>query len=132
MIPTDSIVKLMATHHPLGGLGNQHQPHTEQPGNLTPRPEPFPAWSVIDEAKKTAVHEYEAASQTAQKKAGKIELWTPKYDAACTFGGLLACVSDLIRIHCDDFEKGFLTLQSIGSYPHGCYALGPDQMSPSS
>ncbi|KAJ6114589.1 mitochondrial phosphate carrier protein [Penicillium sp. IBT 16267x] len=91
MIPTDSVVKLLATHHPLGGLGNQHQPHTEQPGNLTPRREPFPAWSVIDEAKKTAAHEFDVASQTAQKKAGKIEPWTPKYYAACAFGGLLAC-----------------------------------------
>jgi solute carrier family 25 phosphate transporter 3 len=94
MIPTDLIVKLLATHHPLGGLGNQHQSHTGHPGNLKPRREPFPAWSVVDEVKKTAAHEYEAASQTAQNKAGKIELWTPKYYAACTFGGLLACVSD--------------------------------------
>ncbi|KAJ5769341.1 mitochondrial phosphate carrier protein [Penicillium odoratum] len=88
MIPTDSVVKLLAAHHPLGGLGPRQQ--AEQPGNL-PRREPFPAWSAIDEVKKTAVHEYEAASQKAQNKAGKIELWTPKYYAACTFGGLLAC-----------------------------------------
>ncbi|KAJ5998629.1 mitochondrial phosphate carrier protein [Penicillium sp. IBT 35674x] len=90
MIPTDSIVKLLATHHPLGGLGSQ-QSHTEQSGHITPRREAFPAWSVVDEVKKTAVHEYETASLTAQNKAGKIELWSPKYYAACTFGGLLAC-----------------------------------------
>lgn len=98
MIPTDSIVKLLATHHPLGGLGSQ-QSYTEQSGNITPRREPFPAWSVVDEVKKTAVHEYETASQTAQNKAGKIELWSPKYYAACTFGGLLACVSDPTKIN---------------------------------
>ncbi|KAJ9648517.1 Cu/Pi carrier [Coniosporium tulheliwenetii] len=62
------------------------------------RSELYGAWSAIDDAKhKTvqlsdaAVKEFEKASNKAQAKAGKIELYSPKYYAACTFGGLLAC-----------------------------------------
>lgn len=43
-----------------------------------------------------AVKEYEKASAKAQEKAGKIELYSAKYYAACTFGGLLACVSQIV------------------------------------
>jgi solute carrier family 25 (mitochondrial phosphate transporter), member 3 len=64
--------------------------------------EPFAAWSAVDDIKnkasaigKEAAREYEAASQKAQQKTGKIELYSPQYYAACTFGGLLACVSHL-------------------------------------
>ncbi|KAL3463079.1 mitochondrial carrier domain-containing protein [Aspergillus heterothallicus] len=60
--------------------------------------EPFPAWSVIEDTKKKAdsigkeaAREFEVASQKAQAKAGKIEPWSAKYYAACTFGGLMAC-----------------------------------------
>ncbi|KAH8891991.1 mitochondrial phosphate carrier protein 2 [Thozetella sp. PMI_491] len=58
----------------------------------------YPAWSVVDDAKNKAqklsaeaTKEFEAASQKAQATAGKIELYSGKYYAACTFGGLLAC-----------------------------------------
>ena len=61
----------------------------------------YPAWSVADDAKakasqlsNEATKEFEKASAKAQAKAGKIELYSPKYYAACTFGGLLACVSE--------------------------------------
>ena len=40
-----------------------------------------------------AVQQYEKASAKAQAKVGSIELFSAKYYAACTFGGLLACVS---------------------------------------
>ena len=56
------------------------------------------AFSVVDDAKgkakklgAEATKEYEAASKKAQSAAGVIELYSPKYYAACTFGGLLAC-----------------------------------------
>jgi solute carrier family 25 phosphate transporter 3 len=59
----------------------------------------YPAWSVIDDAKSKAsalsaeaAREYEKASAMAQEKTGKIELYSAKYYASCTFGGLLACV----------------------------------------
>jgi len=58
----------------------------------------YDAWSVIDDTKKKAkelsaeaTKEYEAASKKAQSAAGAIELFSPKYYAACTFGGLMAC-----------------------------------------
>jgi len=38
-----------------------------------------------------AAVEYEKASKTAQAKAGGIELYSGKYYAACTVGGILAC-----------------------------------------
>jgi solute carrier family 25 (mitochondrial phosphate transporter), member 3 len=66
---------------------------------LQARTELFPAWSVVDDAKKKAnalsaeaTKEFEKASAKAQAKTGTIELYSAKYYAACTFGGLLACV----------------------------------------
>ncbi|KAK4105398.1 mitochondrial carrier [Parathielavia hyrcaniae] len=62
------------------------------------RLELYPAYSVIDDAKNKAqklsaeaTKEFEAASQKAQAKAGKMELYSGKYYAACTFGGMMAC-----------------------------------------
>ena len=62
----------------------------------------FPAWSAAESAETAkakagqvtdaAVAQYEKASQKAQAKAGGIELYTGKYYAACTVGGILACV----------------------------------------
>lgn len=66
--------------------------------------EPFSAWSAVEDIKKKAdsagkevAREYRVASEKAQQKAGKIELYSGKYYAACTFGGLLACVSCSLR-----------------------------------
>lgn len=73
----------------------------------TPEPTPHPqkrpifsAWSAADTVKDKAAElgaeaqkEYEKASAKAQAKAGKIELYSGKYYAACTVGGILACVS---------------------------------------
>lgn len=62
------------------------------------RLELYPAYSITDDAKSKAkklsaeaTKEFEAASKKAQATAGTIELYSPKYYAACTFGGLLAC-----------------------------------------
>jgi solute carrier family 25 phosphate transporter 3 len=59
----------------------------------------FSAWSAVDDVKaeahklsEEAQKEYMKASAAAQAKAGKIELYSGKYYAACTLGGLLACV----------------------------------------
>ena len=46
-----------------------------------------------DAVAKEAAREFDLASQKTQAKTGKIEPWTGKYYAACTFWGLLACVS---------------------------------------
>lgn len=67
---------------------------------LQARPELYTAWSVVDDAKDKAnalsaeaAKEFEKASAKAQAKTGHIELYSAQYYAACTFGGLLACVS---------------------------------------
>ena len=70
------------------------------PTRYQARPELYGAFSVVDDTKEKAqklsaeaAKEFEKASATAQAKTGNIEMYTPKYYAACTFGGLLACVS---------------------------------------
>ncbi|KAJ5475537.1 mitochondrial phosphate carrier protein [Penicillium diatomitis] len=98
MLP-DSVISAFAAQHPLGALAKNQRSHGEEINSVTsPRREPFPAWSAIDDVKKTAdsiaheaAREYNVASLKAQEKAGKIEMWTPKYYAACISGGLLAC-----------------------------------------
>jgi solute carrier family 25 (mitochondrial phosphate transporter), member 3 len=59
----------------------------------------FSAWSAVDTIKdkagdlgSEAARELEKASSKAQGAAGPIELYSAKYYAACTIGGLLACV----------------------------------------
>src|SRR5271155_5780388 len=61
---------------------------------------PFPAWSAVEDAKskagalsESAVKEFEKASSKVQAKTGGIELYSAKYYASCTLGGILACVS---------------------------------------
>jgi len=74
------------------------QPATPQRTKYQARPELYTAWSAVDDAKNkanqlsdAAVKEFEKVSSSAQAKAGKIELYSAKYYAACTFGGLMAC-----------------------------------------
>ena len=67
----------------------------------TPKEAPthlFPTWSVIDDAENKAkafsaeaAREMDIASKKVQAKTGQIPLYSAKYYAACTFGGLLAC-----------------------------------------
>lgn len=66
---------------------------------LQARSELYPTWSVVDDAKNKASalsteaqKEFDKASAAAQAKTGHIELYSAQYYAACTFGGLLACV----------------------------------------
>ncbi|CZT19228.1 probable mitochondrial phosphate carrier protein [Ramularia collo-cygni] len=58
----------------------------------------YGSWSVTEDAKNKATQlsdaaqaELTKASKAAQAKAGTIELYSPKYYATCTFGGLMAC-----------------------------------------
>lgn len=60
----------------------------------------FDYYSIADDANNKAKklsaeaeREFEKASAKAQKASGGIEMYSPKFYAACTFGGLLACVS---------------------------------------
>lgn len=96
-----------------GALG---QPKNALRAQATPyqaRTDLYSAWSVVDDAKNKATKlgdeatkEFNKASAAAQAKSGKIELYSGKYYAACTFGGLMACVScDLLDAarHCRAF-----------------------------
>lgn len=90
---------------------------------LQARSEFYPAWSVVDDAKNKAnalsaeaTKEFEKASAKAQAKAGHIELYSPKYYAACTFGGLLACVSSCTsdyHLHSTNNHRASPTLPSL-------------------
>lgn len=92
----------------------------------------YPAWSAVDDIKHKAEHlseeaqrEIQKASQLAQAKAGKIELYSPKYYAACTLGGLMACVSRPIDLCLPQ-------LMTIGCHTYGSDSIGLGEMSPSS
>uniref|UniRef100_L2G490 Mitochondrial phosphate carrier protein 2 n=1 Tax=Colletotrichum fructicola (strain Nara gc5) TaxID=1213859 RepID=L2G490_COLFN len=68
------------------------------PTRYQARPELYGAFSTVDDVKvkaqklsAEATAEFEKASAKAQAKAGHIELYSAKYYAACTVGGLLAC-----------------------------------------
>ncbi|KAF7166533.1 hypothetical protein CNMCM5623_000158 [Aspergillus felis] len=95
MFPSDSVI--LEAFNAQNPLNRPKEP--KQAGSAASiRREPFPAWSVIDESKKKAdafakeaAREFDVVSQKAQAKTGKIEPWTPKYYASCTFGGMLAC-----------------------------------------
>ena len=84
-------------------FGYPLSPRQSPQSTATPRQaraELFGAWSTVDDVKdKTkklsaeATKEFEKASTKAQAASGKIELYSGKYYAACTLGGLMACVS---------------------------------------
>ncbi|RXG48060.1 hypothetical protein VDGE_04504 [Verticillium dahliae] len=68
------------------------------PTKYQARPELYGAYSTVDDVKgkahklsSEAAKEFEKASAAAQAKAGRIELYSGRYYAACTFGGLMAC-----------------------------------------
>ncbi len=92
---------------PLHRVGH---PSPSASGGATPyqaRTDLYPAYSVVEDAKNKAqklsaeaTKEFEAASKKVQGKSGQIELYSGKYYAACTFGGMLACVSALSLLAC--------------------------------
>lgn len=112
MLPSGTTVASLGTQHPLGGMGMQQKPQPDQAFNAPKRREPFQAWSAIDDAKakatsigKEAAREFELASEKAQQKTGKIELWSARYYAACTVGGMLACVGYPCQSHAPHPEQ---------------------------
>jgi len=77
----------------------QDTPTTSAKPSKLARPELYTAWSVADDAKLKATElsnatarELDKASAATRAKTGKIELYSPQYYAACSLGGLLACV----------------------------------------
>jgi len=76
---------------------------TSKPSGRTPyeaQMDLYPAYSIADDTKNKAKQlsveakkEFDIAAAKAKAKTGHIELYSGQYYAACTFGGLLACVS---------------------------------------
>ena len=83
-------------------IGPSSGPSSGSSSKSTPRqgrPDLFIAASIVDDAKNKAkklsaeaTKELEKASGKAQAATGGIELYSLKYYAACTMGGILACV----------------------------------------
>lgn len=94
LYPQQAILRdTFSAHHP---FAPRRTSATHSP--LQARPELYSVWSVADDAKDKAakladgaVQNFEKASAKAQATTGAIELYSAKYYAACTFGGLLAC-----------------------------------------
>ena len=101
MFPSHGTLTIhFAPQHPCTRTKSQPQPYRSAGRGSVVKGDPFPAWSAVDDIKKKAdafakeaAREFDVASQKAQAKTGHIELYSPKYYAACVFGGLLACVS---------------------------------------
>lgn len=97
-----ALASVFVSLHP---LPHQEKDAKPQPAKVAATASPqqrniFPAWSAIDDVKNKAgalgseaAKELDKASQAAQKKTGKIELYSGKYYASCIFGGMMACVS---------------------------------------
>ncbi|PGH14869.1 hypothetical protein AJ79_02731 [Helicocarpus griseus UAMH5409] len=90
----ETLANTFGSRNPL--LGPRKEP--EKPATSSKDRPSFPAWSVVDDAKHkaeavgtAASGEFEKASTKVQSKTGQIELYSWKYYASCTFGGLLAC-----------------------------------------
>lgn len=97
---------LYPTHSTLHRAFSAQTPNTQvRKEPRSPRTSPneapvgrFTAWSAADDMKNKASalsneaqKEIAKASSAAQAKTGQIELYSLKYYAACTFGGLIAC-----------------------------------------
>lgn len=106
------------------------QQKTQQPlrTKCEARSELYGAWSVSEDAKAKAnqlsdkaVKELDKASAAAQAKTGQIEMYSPKFYAACTLGGLLACVSYFRPILPSDTTKSIVEPASSNSRSTSLY-----------
>lgn len=101
------------------------QQQQQRPSRYQARPELYGAFSTVDDVKgkakqlsAEATAEFDKASAKAQSAAGgKIELYSGKYYAACTVGGLLACVSCLETPKTPPGTSS-LTNTAIGAHTH--------------
>ncbi|KAI9806856.1 MAG: hypothetical protein M1833_002513 [Piccolia ochrophora] len=111
LFPSQTILhNAFSPQHPFAH--SKKQSGASQRTKYEARSDLFPTWSTVDDAKgkagqlsSEAAKEFQRASAKAQDKAGHIELYSAKYYAACTFGGLLACVSSLLTRFVTDIEK---------------------------
>ena len=106
-------------------------PESYQPREFTPQAGRFPAWSAAEDIKSKAGglsdearKEIAKASSAAQAKTGTMELYSAQYYAACTFGGLVACVST------SSLSKGVTAVDEkyLGCHTHRCHTFRLGQM----
>ncbi|KAK2758832.1 hypothetical protein FQN54_003524 [Arachnomyces sp. PD_36] len=101
-LPSQSaLASVFVSHHPLSRREKEPNPQPAKAvsnATVPSRRDIFPAWSAVDDVKNKAgklgsgaVKELDKASHLAQEKTGKIELYSGKYYASCTFGGMMAC-----------------------------------------
>lgn len=98
LFPTSTAInEVFSSRHPLTAARSQ-EPTSKSLKTKNARPQ-FAIRSVTEDAKSSvntlseeAQREIKKASAAAQAKTGQIELYSAKYYAACTFGGLIACV----------------------------------------
>ena len=89
---------VFSSRHPLTAARSQKSP-TPKPLQAESDGPKFSIWSVAEDAQskanvlsEEAQREIKKASAAAQAKTGQIELYSPQFYAACSFGGLIACV----------------------------------------
>ena len=97
--PSSSAINVVfSSRHPLTAARSQESPTLKplQTKNTEPK---FSIWSVAEDAQskanvlsEEAQREIKKASAAAQAKTGQIELYSAQFYAACSFGGLIACV----------------------------------------
>jgi solute carrier family 25 phosphate transporter 3 len=94
---SNALANTFSSSDPISAI---HQKTLQQPirTKYQARHELYGVYSVADDVKSKAselsnkaAKEFDKASAAAQAKTGQIELYSPKFYAACTFGGLLAC-----------------------------------------
>lgn len=98
LFPNSSAInQVFSCRHPLTAARSQESnPKPSHSENTRPQ---FSIWSVAEDAKSKAnalsaeaQREIQKASAAAQAKTGQIELYSAKFYAVATFGGLMACV----------------------------------------
>ncbi|KAF1810548.1 mitochondrial carrier [Eremomyces bilateralis CBS 781.70] len=97
LLPNSDAIQAVLT--PQSPFANPASPPSPAPKSKhLAKPGLYSAWSAIDDAKDKATQlsdaatkELDKASGKMQKSTGKIELYSPKFYATCTIGGLFAC-----------------------------------------
>ncbi|KAM0804062.1 putative mitochondrial phosphate carrier protein [Usnea florida] len=98
LFPSSGAINVVfSSRHPLTAA-RSHESPSPKPLQAKDHGPKFSIWSVAEEAQskanllsEEAQREIKRASAAAQAKTGQIELYSPQFYAACSFGGLIAC-----------------------------------------
>ena len=99
LFPSSGVINVVfSSRHPLT-TARTHESPTPRPLQAKNNEPKFSIWSVAEDTQskvnvlsKEAQREIKKASAAAQAKTGQIELYSAQFYAACSFGGLIACV----------------------------------------